>query len=109
VPLYLYSYLNLFGYMGRGTPEDPGTDFGMSVSIDAPDERAALDWGKLVLADYIRARFRFDSPDEDIDSGQVEGWIVRDKSALDRAKGRYPQCQVGEIPSWHDPWQLENA
>jgi len=54
--LYLYSYLNLFGYIGSGTPEDPGTDFGMSVWIEAPDEQAALDWGHVVLADYVRAR-----------------------------------------------------
>lgn len=36
--LYLYSYLNLFEYIGSGTPEDPGTDFGMSVWIEAPAE-----------------------------------------------------------------------
>jgi hypothetical protein len=109
MPRYLYRYIRLFGYIGSGTPEDPGTDFGMSVWIDAPDEEAALDWGRRVLADYARARHRHDGSGGDIGPGEIEGWIERDEVALGRAEGRYPACKVGEIPTWHAPWRLDNA
>jgi len=58
MPRYLYTFLELFGYLGRGTSDDPGTDFGMSVWIDAPDEEAAFLWGNHLLEDYRRARYR---------------------------------------------------
>jgi|GEM_PF-6763701 len=102
--LYLYSYLNLFEYIGRGIPEDPGTDFGMSVWIEAPDEQAPLDWGRLVLADYVRARHQHDG------SGLgIEGWIEKDEAELERAVGRFPRCRIGEIPAWEGPWRHHNA
>lgn len=107
--LYLYSYLNLFGYIGSGTPEDPGTDFGMSIWIEAPDEQAALDWGHLVLADYIRARYRHDNSATEIDPGGIEGWIEKGETALKDAEGRFPRCCVGEIPTWQAPWRHHNA
>jgi hypothetical protein len=107
--LYLYSYINLFGYIGSGTPEDPGTDFGMSVWIEAPDEQAALEWGHLVLADYVRARYRHDGSARDVDSGGIEGWIEKGETALKNAEGRFPQCHVGEIPTWQAPWRDYNT
>ncbi|WP_435015807.1 hypothetical protein TA3x_003360 [Tundrisphaera sp. TA3] len=107
--LYLYSYLNLFGFVGSGTPEDPGTDFGMSVWIEAPNEKAALDWGHLVLADYLRARFRHDDPVAGIASNGIEGWIEEDEYARKEAAGKFPCCRVGEIPTWDAPWRHHNS
>lgn len=121
MPDYLYCYMNFFGYIGEGTPEDPGTDFGMSVWIEAPSEQAALDWGQVLLADYVRARHRFEDPGQDIESAsledagrtigarRVEGWIEKDETSLERAKGRYPRCRVGEIPTWTAPWRHSNG
>jgi len=109
MPDYLYTYLNLFGYIGRGTPEDPGTDFGMSVWIEAPDEQAALGWGRRVLADYVIARYRHEDEGAVIEPGAIEGWVEKDEGALKRAEGRYPRCRVGEIPNWQSPWRHDNA
>jgi hypothetical protein len=107
MPRYLYSYMHLFGYLGHGTPEHPGTDFAMSVWIDADDAEEALRWGKVVLADYIRARFeqseqRFTATDDD--------WIEEDEEQLQRARlCHYPACRVGEIPAWWEPWRDDNC
>jgi len=107
--LYLYTYLNLFGYVGSDTPEDPGGDFGMSVWIEAPDEQAALNWGHLVLGDHIRARHRHDGSAPEIDPGGIEEWIEKDDAVLKGAEGRFPLCRVGEIPVWEAPWRRHNA
>lgn len=106
MPLYLCTYLNLFGYIGSGTPEDPGSDFSMSVWIDAPDEQAALDWGRLVLADDIRARYQHEGADiepegtegsveADVEPDVIEGWIEQDGAALERAVGKYRDVAWG--------------
>lgn len=109
MPHYLYTYIHLFGYIGAGTPEDPGTDFGMSVWIDAPDEDAARCWGKVVLDDYVHARFQH-SEDAGIDAAWGEGWIEKDDQTLKRAEGfDYPLCQVGQIPAWAEPWKRHNC
>src|SRR6516162_2360001 len=107
MPRYLYSYMHLFGYLGHGTPENPGTDFAMSVWIDAKDAGEARRWGKELLADYVRARFRhskhgFTPTDDD--------WIEEDEDALQRASlCDYPVCSVGEIPTWFEPWRDDNC
>ena len=119
MPRYLYSYVELLGVLGMETPEEPGTDFGMSVWIDAPDEEAAFLWGNHLLEDYRRARFRF-VPREESHGPEVtehrpvaprlEGWIEIDESILEMAREcGYPVSRVGEIPEWIDPWRVHNA
>ncbi len=122
MPRYLYTFLELFGYLGRGTPDDPGTDFGMSVWIDAPDEDAAFRWGNRLLEDYRQARYRL-APGDEGEEGpgpeepqhrhaarKLEGWIEKDESVLERARGcGYPECWVGEISEWIEPWRYNNA
>ena len=109
MPLYLYRYTNLFGAIGAGTPEDPGTDFMMSVWIEALDEQAALDRGHVLLADYVRARHRHEDPGFDIAPGVLKGWLEADSRVLAEAADAYPRCRVGEIPAWEAPWRHSNT
>ncbi|HET6246776.1 MAG TPA: hypothetical protein VFE47_03680 [Tepidisphaeraceae bacterium] len=105
---YLYRYLQLFGYVGAGTPDDPGSDFGMSVWIDAANEDEAKTWGKAVLHDYVRARFRYSN--ENVNTERYEGEIVSHPGWLQSsAECGYPVCRVGEMPTWFDPWKSDNA
>lgn len=106
---HLYRYANFFGYLGSGTPEDPGSDFGMCVWIEAPDERAALDWGRVLLADYTNARHRHDGSGAHYKPGDIEGWIEEDEATIRRAEGEYPLSLVGEIPTWDAPWRIHNG
>jgi hypothetical protein len=108
MPRYLYSYFELFGYVGAGTPEDPGSDFGMSVWIDAANEEEAKQWGRLVLHDYVRARFKH-SEDHVVTEG-YDGEIVKSPWQLEcAALANYPVCSVGQMPKWVDPWKGNNA
>jgi len=94
--------------MGSATPEDPGTDFGMCVWIEAPDEATAQSWGKVILTDYVRARFQ-DSEVAGLPFSE-EGWIEKDEKQLEEARlCDYPVCRLGEIPTWHEPWKRHNA
>src|SRR4051812_33820050 len=103
MPRFLYQYIELFGYMGAGTPDDPGSDFGMCVWIDAPTEDEARGWGKRVLEDYVRARYAQSDPD--LDPTRFEGDIVHDRCQLEQAEAEgYPQCEVGQTPEWSEPW-----
>jgi hypothetical protein len=102
--LYLYRFLELFSIIGDGTPENPGGDFGMSVWIDADDMIQARNWGKRVLEEFVRERFRQSDPD--LDPSRYEGDIVEDAVY---EVGRTPLCKVGEIPSWPEPWKHDRA
>jgi hypothetical protein len=109
MPRFLYEYLQLFSYMGAGTPESPGGDFGMSCWIEAPDHETALKWGHVLLGDYYRARFARSEEAEFHDGSPIEqGWIVDDEQRLANAPS-VPSCQVGEIPTWDEPWRHHNA
>ena len=76
-------------------------------------------WDNHLLENYRQARFRFVPQEENIgpeenQHGQaprrLEGWIEEDESALEQARGcGYPECRVGEIPVWDEPWRLDNA
>jgi hypothetical protein len=108
MPRFLYRYMELLSVIGAGTPEDPGGDFGMSVWIDAANALEASAWGKRVLEDYVRARYRYSDPD--IDPAQFEGEIITDIESINYATDRgYPVCKVGQIPLWSEPWRHDNA
>ena len=108
MPRFLYRYMELLGYMGAGTPEDPGSDFSMSVWVDAADEEEARRWGRVVLQDYVRARYQ-PSGDE-VTPEAYEGEIVKDECWLQSAaQAGYPVCRVGELPKWVEPWKRDNA
>ena len=106
MPRFLFEYIQLLSYMGSGTPEDPGGDFGMRCWIEAPDEAAALKWGHVLLGDYYRARFAHSDNARSFDGSPVEdGWIVNDDRLLADDPPHVPSCRVGEIPVWHEPWR----
>jgi hypothetical protein len=103
VPRYLYHYADLLGVLGLGTPENPGTDFAMSVWIEADNAEEALRWGKVVLADFIRARFERSTTKY---TATDDGWIEEDQGEIQPSRlHRYPECKVGEIPEWREPWR----
>ena len=109
MPRFLYEYVQLFSYVGSGTPEDPGGDFGMCCWIDAPDKESALRWGHVLLGDYYRARFaRSEDAERHSGSPVEDGWIVEDEELLAKPP-RAPECRVGEIPVWDEPWRDHNA
>lgn len=111
MPCYLFEYVQLFSYMGDGTPDDPGGDFEMYCWIAATDPHAALQWGYVLLGDYYRARFAR-SPDADDYQGvpMRHGRIVDDAAQLAKAHDwPIPLCRVGQIPAWHEPWRTSNT
>ena len=102
--LYLYRFIELLSFIGDGTPENPGGDFGMCVWIDADDVDQARKWGKRVLKEFVRERFRQSHPD--LDPTRYAGDVVED--AVYEA-GRTPVCKIGEIPRWTEPWKNDRA
>lgn len=105
---YLYTVIGLLSYMGDGTPENPGGDFGMSVWIEAPDEETASRWGKRVLEEFVRQRFRFSR--NKADPAAYEGQIETSQEMIDwHSKREIPVCRVGEIPNWPAPWEHDGA
>src|SRR4051812_25107360 len=97
--LFVFYFLELFSYMGCGTPEDPGGDFTLQCIIEAEDERAALEWGWAVLGDYRRARFQYSGPAQDgkpVRQGEIDK--EADPSVLLRTDPAFPKCRVGEFP-----------
>lgn len=110
MPRYLYRYFQMFSYLGSGTPEDPGGDFGMYCWIDAQDEAEALEWGYALLGDYMKHRFAHSNPGAydgtPVNAGEIEA--DPDVIADIEEKYRAPVSKVGEFPQWHEPWRLSN-
>lgn len=111
MPKFLFKYHELFSVLGNGTPENPGGDFGMYCWIEAPDADAALEWGYVLLGDYYKQRFA-QTPEADHYDGAPlrEGEIETDQEFLDELVNKYkiPECQVGTIPDWNEPWRMSN-
>ena len=111
MPRFLFHYLELFSYIGEGTPSDPGGDFSMYCWIDAPNREEALAWGHVLLGDYYQKRFAH-SEDADRYDGTpvVDGEIETDQTTLANMASKYaiPKCVVGVIPEWDAPWESCN-
>jgi hypothetical protein len=104
MPRYLYEFIELLSYIGDGTPQNPGGDFTMCVWIDADDVEQARSWGRQILHQFVRERFRHSDPD--VDPTGYEGEIVEDAALLEsRKREAIPVCKVGEIPQWTEPWK----
>lgn len=111
MPGFLYQYTQFFSYIGDGTPEDPGGDFGMHCWIEAPDSNAALEWGYALLGDYCQKRFAHCEDAEYHDGRPIrDGEIETDCDAIASLNDRYiaPQCKLGEFPKWEAPWRHSN-
>jgi hypothetical protein len=108
---FLFEFIELFSFLGAGTPENPGGDFTMYCWIDAPDRDAALRWGHVLLGGYCRARYARAADGSRHDGSPLrKGAIVEVPELLARALGwRIPTCQVGELPRWHEPWRHTNV
>ncbi|MEZ6045239.1 MAG: hypothetical protein R3C11_06580 [Planctomycetaceae bacterium] len=108
---YLFRYLQLFSYLGRGTPEDPGGDFEMCCWIKAPDEESALAWGQVLLQDYYRKRFsRSADPIPEGATVPIKGDILSNREELQHyANCIIPGTQLNEIPDWKAPWKNSNV
>ena len=108
---YLFAFVEFFSVLGAGTPENPGGDFSMYCWIEAPDPQAALEWGYVLLGDYLRARFSRSEDADLYDGAPVRGGeIVEDPELLAGAGGwAIPSCRLGQIPEWREPWRLSNA
>ena len=105
MPHYLYTFIEMFGMIGRGTPDDPGSDYGLVCLIEAPDENQARQWALKVHGDFEIARWMFtDSPSE----GRLyrEGEIERVDDVVEFVKiNDCAICRLGELPNWIEPWR----
>ena len=106
MPHYLYSFIEMFGAIGRRAPEDPGSDYSLVCAIEADNELEALAWGLKVQCDFDVARTMFtDYPsDGKLDrDGEIEGEV--DVNELLRVDPEYAVCSVGQLPNWIHPWK----
>ena len=112
MPRYLFSYLELFSFMGDGTPQNPGGDFSMHCWIEATTAEEALKWGHVLLGDYHQKRFAHCDYGEGYDGSPIiDGEIETDEEILASFARKYvfPECKVGEIPVWEAPWRTSNG
>ena len=80
----------------------------MSVWIEAEDEQQARAWGKRILEEFVRQRFRFSN--HKVDPTEFEGELETDPEVEEVSKGRtIPTCRLGEIPNWEEPWKNDAA
>lgn len=110
MPRYHYSFSELFGMLGRGTPDSPGTDFCLDCIIDAPSGNEAIEWGYHVLGDFVRSRDQYtDTPHDG--SPIREGAIVADTNVdkFIRRRSNCAQCSIGKYPVWIEPWKNDSA
>jgi hypothetical protein len=108
---YLYNFHEMFSVLGHGTPENPGGDFSLYCWIEAPDENSALQWGHSLLGDYYRQRFARTDDADSFDGAPIrKGEIERDPETIARLTSKYtfPSCDIGEIPTWREPWRISN-
>lgn len=107
---YLYQYFELLSVLGAGTPANPGGDFDMMCWIDAPDNRAALEWGYVLLGDYCKARYAHSADGHRHDGSPIrQGEIIEDQETIDAAQQwGIPACRIGEIPEWREPWRISS-
>jgi hypothetical protein len=107
---FLFHYVQLFSYLGAGTPEDPGGDFDMHCWIEAPDKAAALEWGHVLIGSYCNARYAQSVDGYRHDGSPIDkGEIIEDPQALAAAAHwDIPTCTVGEVPRWREPWRVSN-
>ena len=106
MPHYQYCFIEMFGVIGRGTPEDPGSDYGFVCAIEAANESEALAWGLKVHSDFDIARTMFtDCPSngELHRDGEIKGEV--DVDELLRADPKYAICFIGQFPNWIVPWK----
>jgi hypothetical protein len=108
MPRFLFHYLQLFSYIGDGTPTNPGGDFSMYCWIEGCNQEEALAWGHVLLGDYHQKRFAH-SENSGLYDGTpiVDGEIETDHVTLANLASKYdiPECVVGAIPEWAAPWQ----
>ena len=110
VALHKFIFIELFGALGRGTPDDPGSDYGLFVAIDASTSEDALEWGFHIHGDFARARTQYIDWQHDgspIRDGEIDG--DADVAALLAENPKYAICKVGEYPNWLEPWKNCNA
>ncbi|MBL8808622.1 MAG: hypothetical protein JNM43_00480 [Planctomycetaceae bacterium] len=106
MPHYKYRFIEMFGVIGRGTPEDPGSDYCLVCAIEAANESDALAWGLKVHSDFNIARTMFtDCPSNGIlyRDGEIDGEVDADE--LLRSDPTYAICSVGQFPDWIQPWR----
>lgn len=106
MPHYQYFFIEMFGIIGRGTRDDPGSDYGLVCAIEAGDTSKALAWGLKVHSDIDIARTMFtDCPSngELYRDGEIQGEV--DVDELLQADPKYAICSVGQFPNWIEPWK----
>ena len=106
MPNFYFSFVELLGTLGRGTPESPGSDYGLFCVIDAESLEEALGWGYEVHGDFARARTEFTDWQHDgtpIRDGEIE----QDADIPEQLKANphLARCSVGEFPNWLHPWK----
>ena len=96
----------MFGVIGGGTPEEPGSDYGFVCAIEAATESEALAWGLEVHSDFDIARTMFtDCPSHGklYRHGEITGEV--DTVELLRADPKIAICSIGQFPNWIQPWK----
>ena len=107
---YKFAFIELFGALGRGTPDDPGSDYGLFVVIEAPNADEALEWGYHVHGNFAHARTQHTDWQHDgtpIREGEIEGEAIVEEVISENPS--YAICKVDELPSWVEPWKNCNA
>jgi len=105
MPYYLYFFIEIFGVIGKGTRDDPGSDYGIVCAIEAPSESEALAWGLKVHSDFDIARTMFtDAPSDGklYRDGEIKGEVNVEE--LLQADPQYAICSIGQFPNWIQPW-----
>ena len=106
MPFFKYTFLELFGAVGSGSPEDPGSDYCLSCVIEADDESQALAWALEVHSDFEVARTMFTETPNDgtlIPEGEIEGEV--DIKVLQQTNPNLAVCSIGQLPNWIAPWE----
>ena len=107
---YHFCFIELLGMLGRGTPDDPGSDYGLFCAIEASTQQETLDWGYHVHGDFARGRTRHTDwchNGDPIRDGEIDG--EADLDELLASNPNYAVCKVGEYPNWIEPWKNCNA
>lgn len=103
---YKFTFIELFGALGRGTPDAPGSDYGLFVAIDAETADDALERGYHVHGDFARARTQHTDWQHDgspIRNGEIDGTANVDELIAENPN--YAICKLNEFPNWIEPWK----
>ena len=109
---YVFLHIDLCGVLGKNTPENPGSDYGLLCVISAPNPESALEWGYRIHGDYLRARMAQAQNQHDgstIRLGELADYSDDEIESMLSERPFVAACSVGEFPVWIEPWKSDSA